>query len=87
MKRFFILLIFSIVALGASAQNSTVVAAAATAPEQVVSIPKTDWLTTFHSIKIDGPMNVLFKRVNSAEEVRIIYDTKGYTQQGAFFRY
>ena len=77
MKRFFILLIFSIVALGASAQNSTVVAAAATAPEQVVSIPKTDWLTTFHSIKIDGPMNVLFKRVNSAEEVRIIYDTKG----------
>ena len=77
MKRFFILFIFSIVALGASAQNSTVVAAAATAPEQVVSIPKTDWLTTFHSIKIDGPMNVLFKRVNSAEEVRIIYDTKG----------
>ena len=77
MKRFFVLLIFSIVALGASAQNSTVVAAAATAPEQVVSIPKTDWLTTFHSIKIDGPMNVLFKRVNSAEEVRIIYDTKG----------
>lgn len=77
MKRFFVLLIFSIVALGASAQNSTVVATAATAPEQVVSIPKTDWLTTFHSIKIDGPMNVLFKRVNSAEEVRIIYDTKG----------
>ncbi|MBP3550498.1 MAG: DUF2807 domain-containing protein [Alistipes sp.] len=77
MKRFFVLLIFSIVAFGVSAQNSTVVAAAATAPEQVVSIPKTDWLTTFHSIKIDGPMNVLFKRVNSAEEVRIIYDTKG----------
>ncbi len=77
MKRFFILLIFSIVALGASAQNSTVVAAATTAPEQVVSIPKTDWLTTFHSVKIDGPMNVLFKKVNSAEEVRIIYDTKG----------
>lgn len=50
---------------------------AATATEQIVSMPKTDWLTPFNRIKIDGPMNVVFKRVSSTEGLRIIYDTKG----------
>lgn len=43
----------------------------------VTSIPKTDWLHDFNVVKVDGPMNVVFKRVAKAEEVRITYDTKG----------
>lgn len=45
--------------------------------EQATYLPKTDWLTTFDKVKIDGQMNVVFKEVKSAEEVRITYDTKG----------
>ncbi len=45
--------------------------------EEVVSIPKTDWLTAFTRIKVDGPMNVVLKKVATAEECRITYDTKG----------
>lgn len=55
----------------------TTVNAAQTPTEQVVSIPKTDWLTPFTAIKIDGPMNVIFKKVPTVEESRIVYDTKG----------
>lgn len=47
------------------------------ATEEVVSIPKTDWLTAFSRIKVDGPMNVVLKKVATAEECRITYDTKG----------
>ena len=47
------------------------------ATEEVVSIPKTDWLTAFSRVKVDGPMNVVLKKVATAEECRITYDTKG----------
>lgn len=59
--------------------TQSVTAATATAPvvEQVVSQPKTDWLMPFNSVKIDGPMNVVFKKVATADEMRIIHDTKG----------
>ena len=44
---------------------------------QAVPMPKTDWLTPFSEIKVDGPMVVTFKYVPTQEEVRITYDTKG----------
>lgn len=50
---------------------------ATTAQEQIVPLPKTDWLTAFNGVKINGPMNVSLKRVATPEEGRITYDTKG----------
>ncbi|MBR2326673.1 MAG: DUF2807 domain-containing protein [Alistipes sp.] len=67
--------------IGATAQNATQTNQAsvtATATEQVVAIPpKTDWLKDFSGVKVDGPLMVTFEKVNSAEDVRIVYDTKG----------
>jgi hypothetical protein len=80
MKRFVIAFICTFVATAAWAQNSGTVNAAATPQptvEQVVSTPKTDWLKAFDNIKIDGPMNVVLKKVATAAEARIFYDTKG----------
>ena len=51
--------------------------ASAETPVAVVSVPKTDWLVNFSRLRIDGPMNVVMKKVATAEEVRITYDTKG----------
>jgi hypothetical protein len=48
-----------------------------TITEQVISLPKTDWLMSFNNVKIDAPVNVIFKKVATDEEVRITYDTKG----------
>ncbi len=76
MKRLLSLMIFALLALSVSAQTDTT-AVSNPQPEQVVSIPKTDWLTSFNSVKVDGPMNVLFKKVSTSEECRITYDTKG----------
>lgn len=80
MKSVILSLILAMMAGAVSAQTTstpTTVNAAQTPTEQVVSIPKTDWLTPFTAIKIDGPMNVIFKKVPTVEESRIIYDTKG----------
>ena len=80
MKGVILSLILAMMAGAVSAQTTstpTTVNAAQTPTEQVVSIPKTDWLTPFTAIKIDGPMNVIFKKVPTVEESRIIYDTKG----------
>ena len=52
----------------ASQQDATV---------QAVSIPKTDWLPTFNKVSVSGPMYILFKRVATADEAKIVYDTKG----------
>ncbi|MBR2031913.1 MAG: DUF2807 domain-containing protein [Alistipes sp.] len=76
MRRTLVTLILAMTVCAVSAQNSTATLAT-TQPEQVVSIPKTDWLTQFHSVKIDGPMNVVFKQVPTVDELRINYDTKG----------
>ena len=75
MKRVAIIIIFAMSAFVASAQTTTTTTASTT--EQVVSIPKTDWITPFNRVKIDGPMNVVFKRVAASEDCRITYDTKG----------
>lgn len=80
MKGVILSLILAMMAGVVSAQTTstpTTVNAAQTPTEQVVSIPKTDWLTPFTAIKIDGPMNVIFKKVPTVEDSRIIYDTKG----------
>lgn len=81
MKRFILLFIIFLVNatthLFAQEANAVVTNAPATTTEQIVSIPKTDWLTPFHSIKINGPMNVVLKSVNNTEDIRIIHDTKG----------
>lgn len=60
-----------------SATSSSTTAPAAAAPVVVASVPKTDWLVNFSRLKIDGPMNVVMKRVATADEMRITYDTKG----------
>lgn len=75
MKRLIILSIFVLVAFAASPQS--VVTATTPVVEQIVSMPKTDWLQPFSGVKIDGPMNVVMKRVATAEESKITYDTKG----------
>ena len=75
MRRIFIASIFAMLVVSASAQSAT--SAPSTSVEQVVSLPKTDWLVGFNMVKIDGPMNVVFKRVDTPEELRITYDTKG----------
>lgn len=80
MKCVILSLILAMMAGAVSAQTTstpTTVNAAQTPTEQVVSIPKTDWLTPFTAVKVDGPMNVIFKKVPTVEESRIIYDTKG----------
>ena len=78
MKRVFISMIFAVVAFVASAQDVASTAQSATTnttTEQVVSISKTDWITPFDKVKVDGPMNVVFKKVATPEENRITYDT------------
>ena len=80
MKGVILSLILAMMAGAVSAQTTstpTTVNAAQTPTEQVVSIPKTDWLTPFTAVKVDGPMNVIFKKVPTVEESRIVYDTKG----------
>lgn len=76
MKRVVIIIISAMVAFTTSAQNAPS-NSSTFATEQVVSIPKTDWITPFNRVKIDGPMNVVFKKVATSEENRITYDTKG----------
>lgn len=81
MKRIISALVCVMMVSALSAQTVTTSSAATTsatsAIEQVVSMPKTDWLLPFNSVKVDGPMNVVFKRVDKADVVRITYDTKG----------
>jgi hypothetical protein len=79
MKRILIMTILALAVFAAKAQDMTTATPAAngTATEQVVSMPKTDWLTSFNQIKVDGPMNVVLKKVATPEESRITYDTKG----------
>ena len=64
-------------AVAAPATDSIPATSTEKVEEQVVSMPKTDWLTAFTRIKVDGPMNVVLKKVATAEECRITYDTKG----------
>jgi hypothetical protein len=64
--------------VGATAQTATQSQTGVTVTEQVVTAPpKTDWLKDFVGVKVDGPMIVTFEKVNSEEDVRVVYDTKG----------
>ena len=75
MKRVLLISILAMVSFAFAAQD--IVPATDVATEQVVSIPKTDWLTPFNKIKVDAPLNVVFKKVATDDECRITYDTKG----------
>lgn len=60
------------------AQSASSEPAAPQKPERVTSIPKTDLLSPFSKLDIDGPMNVHLKRIGDGEDTKIVYDTKGY---------
>ena len=80
MKRLLLVIMFAMASLVVAAQNTapeSTTTPATTTTEQVVSIPKTDWLTPFNKVKVDAPLNVVFKKVETDEECRITYDTKG----------
>ena len=79
MKRLLVATILAMVAFATSAQVTapTATSASATDTVKVISIPKTDRLAAFTRVKIDGPMNVVFKKVASDKDVCITYDTKG----------
>ncbi len=59
------------------AQTASSGSAHAQTPERAASIPKTDLLSPFSGLEIDGPMNVTLKRIDKSEDTRIVYDTKG----------
>jgi len=46
-------------------------------PVQEGSVQQQDWLGSFKSVSIDGPMKVVFKAVDSDNGPRITYDCKG----------
>lgn len=45
----------------------------------VTSAPKTERLTLFTKVVVDGSVNITFKEVDSIDEMKIVYDTKGNT--------
>ena len=47
--------------------------------ERILSVPKTDLLSPFSKLEIDGPMSVTLKAAASDADVKIVYDTKGCT--------
>lgn len=63
------------------AQNSTTTTNTPTnttaATTVAASAPQTSWLNPFDKVKIDGPMNVVFKKTDAPNSAKIIYDTKG----------
>ena len=76
MNRLLASIILVLTAVSASAQAPAGPQPAANV-ERVASIPKTDLLTPFTAIEIDGPLNVNMKHVDDESEVKIVYDTKG----------
>lgn len=44
---------------------------------RTISVQKTEWLSPFNKVVVDGSINIVFKRVESDEGLKIIYDTKG----------
>ena len=65
-------------AFSASAQSSIVSRPdSLTTVVRTLSVPKTEWLSPFNKVVVDGPINIVFKRVDSDEGLKIVYDTKG----------
>ena len=50
---------------------------AVTAAVRTMTVQKTEWLSPFTKVEVDGSINITFKRVESDEGLKIIYDTKG----------
>lgn len=45
----------------------------------VQSNPKTERLTPFTKVVVDGSVNITFRQVDNIDEMKIVYDTKGNT--------
>ena len=41
------------------------------------AMAKTDWLAPFSKVEIDGPMRVTLHKVAAADDMKIVFDTKG----------
>ena len=52
---------------------------AVTAAVRTMTVPKTEWLSPFNKVEVDGAINIVFKRVESDEGLKIVYDTNGNT--------
>lgn len=50
---------------------------AVTAAVRTMTVPKTEWLSPFNKVEVDGAINIVFKRVESDEGLKIVYDTNG----------
>lgn len=77
MNRFIPVLVLLLAAMPVCAQTVSSEPAHPQYQERVTSIPKTDLLSPFSRLEIDGPMNVRLKRVAEGEDAKIVYDTKG----------
>lgn len=81
MKKLFFIF-FSLFCLSVSAQEvvpalQPQVADSLTTVTRAISVPKTEWLSPFSRVVVDGPVNITFKQVATDEELKIVYDTKG----------
>lgn len=78
MKKVFFIL-FTLVTLQVSAQTANVVVRpdSLTTVVRSISTPKTEWLSPFSKVVVDGAIKITFKRVETDEQLKIVYDTKG----------
>ena len=44
---------------------------------RTVSVPKTEWLSPFNKVVVDGYINVVFKQVDNEDGLKIVYDNTG----------
>lgn len=73
MGRLIAIFIFVLLTLPSYGQVSSEQSRTAAMPTMV----KTDWLAPFSKVEIDGPMRVTLHKVATADEVKIVFDTKG----------
>lgn len=45
--------------------------------ERVQNATKTEWLSPFSKVVVNGPIELVFKQVSANEELKVVYDTKG----------
>ena len=73
----FLLLSFSISAQNSDAVTPTTAAKQSDGGSKDMLMPTTEWLSPFSKVVVDGSVSVLFKRVESDEGLKIIYDQRG----------
>lgn len=76
MKRILTTIIL-VMSLAATYAQTPSLGSQTTPQSEVTAIAKTDWLVAYNSVRVDAPINIIFKRVPTVEELRITYDTKG----------